>query len=553
MTPIEAPKTDHTVEFADDDPWRIIDSCQTIRRKLNACSTVNVAADAEDDEAETAPKPLENDRLRLIAASNSDTCNRNRWAAMLPDVFPALISTILRAEETVTRRLAILRAERPELYTRSAVNVAAGDEAETAPKPLENDRVRLVAASNSDRAATLPDDIQFSAVISAIVYRDEIAISLPFLVQPAFWANHASKLHIGDTIEVYYDHPNFRGALCFLAVKGIEKGVPEIVESLPYHPIVDVLPIMRGAEFDELVDDIKATGKLREKIVLHEGMILVGRDRYRACVAAGLFKPSSDPKVHIKDTKHFVVLPANQDPIDFVGRGRRLTESQHAFFAELATMRPASAPKPAVIAPTANDRAIAPPPRGNGWRQARKPIDERIEDHNSAFAPYYPGDPQGDPWQTVRRKLNVVSLDARGDDVRVAAEVEDEPEPDQSGLIPKVEDDEAEKPERDLREVIAKMKRIRSNVLDKQEQFVIAKRYDEDVPVPYETIAKICRPQISGRSQARKIEQRALKKIHERVSNSYAAMIAAQKPPPPGDAVPAGEHDLTPKPDKSPP
>jgi hypothetical protein len=251
LTPTEAPKTDHTVEFPDDDPWQTIDSCQTIRRKLNACSAVNVAADAVDDEAETAPKPLENDRLRLIAASSSDTCNRNRWAAMLSDVFPALISTVLRAEETVRRRLAILRAERPELYTRSAVNVAAGDEAETAPKPLENDRVRLVAASNSVR-------------------------------------------HQGDGEVARKDR----------VARGNDPGRPRQVSGL-----------RRGGQ------------------------------------------PSSDPKVHIKDTKHFVVLPANQDPVDFVlrRRGRRVTESQHALFARLATMRPASAPSPAVIAPTAND------------------------------------------------------------------------------------------------------------------------------------------------------------------------------------------------------
>lgn len=56
------------------------------------------------------------------------------------------------------------------------------------------------------------------------------------------------------------------------------------------HPLCTLFPRIEGAEFDALVADVKANG-LRQPIVLHDGMILDGGNRYRACVEAGV-KPS---------------------------------------------------------------------------------------------------------------------------------------------------------------------------------------------------------------------------------------------------------------------
>lgn len=53
------------------------------------------------------------------------------------------------------------------------------------------------------------------------------------------------------------------------------------------HPLCALFPRMNGAEFNALRDDIKANG-LRQPIVLHEGMILDGGNRYAACLAAGV-------------------------------------------------------------------------------------------------------------------------------------------------------------------------------------------------------------------------------------------------------------------------
>ena len=57
--------------------------------------------------------------------------------------------------------------------------------------------------------------------------------------------------------------------------------------TLPFHPLADIFPLMEGAEFDALVTDIKAHGQ-HARIVLKDGMILDGRNRYRACLAAGI-------------------------------------------------------------------------------------------------------------------------------------------------------------------------------------------------------------------------------------------------------------------------
>src|SRR5215813_8180487 len=56
---------------------------------------------------------------------------------------------------------------------------------------------------------------------------------------------------------------------------------------LEFHPLADLFPLMEGAEFDALVADIDAN-KLRDRILLYEGMILDGRNRYRALRKLGL-------------------------------------------------------------------------------------------------------------------------------------------------------------------------------------------------------------------------------------------------------------------------
>jgi hypothetical protein len=62
---------------------------------------------------------------------------------------------------------------------------------------------------------------------------------------------------------------------------------PTPVDELEFHPLAEMFPLMQGAEFDELVQDIKKHG-LQEPITRYEDKILDGRNRYRACKKAGV-------------------------------------------------------------------------------------------------------------------------------------------------------------------------------------------------------------------------------------------------------------------------
>ena len=78
---------------------------------------------------------------------------------------------------------------------------------------------------------------------------------------------------------------------------------------MKYHPLANIFPLVEGPAFDALVADIKANG-VRDPLVMHEGLLLDGRNRWRAAEAAGI-------TITDKDIKQFD-SKKDGDPLAFV-------------------------------------------------------------------------------------------------------------------------------------------------------------------------------------------------------------------------------------------
>ena len=105
------------------------------------------------------------------------------------------------------------------------------------------------------------------------------------------------------------------------------------VAAVEYHPIAGLFPLMEGAQFDALCEDIRVNG-LREKIVLHRGLILDGRNCQRACLKVGVEPRYAEyeGRDHPDSLREYVIARNLMR--------RHLDTSQRAMIAaKLATMR----------------------------------------------------------------------------------------------------------------------------------------------------------------------------------------------------------------------
>lgn len=98
--------------------------------------------------------------------------------------------------------------------------------------------------------------------------------------------------------------------------------------TLELHPLCTLFPRLEGDEFEALKADIAANGQL-QPIVLHDGMILDGGNRYRACVELGI-----DPLIAEMDLGDYDLL-SYVVSVNLVRR--HLTQGQYASIISSAT------------------------------------------------------------------------------------------------------------------------------------------------------------------------------------------------------------------------
>lgn len=92
---------------------------------------------------------------------------------------------------------------------------------------------------------------------------------------------------------------------------------------MKFHRLARYFPVLEGEDFDLLVESIRKNGQ-REPIITHEGQILDGINRYRACEKLGI-----EPE--------YRELPEDADPLQYVVdmniRRRHMDVSQRAMLA----------------------------------------------------------------------------------------------------------------------------------------------------------------------------------------------------------------------------
>lgn len=114
------------------------------------------------------------------------------------------------------------------------------------------------------------------------------------------------------------------------------------------HPLASIFPLMLDEDFAALQEDIRLNGQ-HDPIYMYEGMVLDGRNRYRACTNLGI-APNFEP-FKGKDALAFVISKNL--------RRRHLTESQRAMVA--ANIATAKQGERSDLEPSANLRKVTQP------------------------------------------------------------------------------------------------------------------------------------------------------------------------------------------------
>ena len=98
----------------------------------------------------------------------------------------------------------------------------------------------------------------------------------------------------------------------------------------PYevHPFADKFPLIEGSEFEDLVSDIKRNGQREPVLLNHDETVLIdGRNRYRACEAAGVSPKITTLPTNYTETQILdLIISANIER-------RHLEKGQRSFLA----------------------------------------------------------------------------------------------------------------------------------------------------------------------------------------------------------------------------
>lgn len=116
-----------------------------------------------------------------------------------------------------------------------------------------------------------------------------------------------------------------------------------------FHPASEIFPLLEGKEFDELVESIKTNGQ-QVPILLHQGKILDGRNRYLACLKAKAEPWTSKAELDGKTPAEYVlILNLNRRHLTFEQRAFAAAEAKKFFEADaLARMKAGKAVDPSL-------------------------------------------------------------------------------------------------------------------------------------------------------------------------------------------------------------
>lgn len=98
--------------------------------------------------------------------------------------------------------------------------------------------------------------------------------------------------------------------------------------ALEFHPAAEIFPLIDGEDFNALVEDIRKQGLINEIWLHPDGSILDGRNRYRACLEAGI-----EPRFKTWDGEGFAadfVWSLNDRRRHLDGNQRKLAAARYA-------------------------------------------------------------------------------------------------------------------------------------------------------------------------------------------------------------------------------